>query len=97
MSKKKEEPIVEVVEEVVEAIAAPAAVVYVGRSILQGRLTQYTTYKNGIPPHLANLLEQYPFIRHLFVPADKLAKARKDLNTKGTALNEFNSKLKEVK
>lgn len=77
--------------------AKPAAVVYVGRSALSGRLSQYRIYTNGIPEHLNGLIEQYPFIKNLFVPVAELATARQQLATKGSALYLFNQKLSEVK
>lgn len=75
----------------------PIAVVYVGRTALNGRLVQFTVYSNGIPEHLNSIIEQYQFIKNLFVPVAELATARQQLATKGTALHSFNQKLSEVK
>lgn len=78
-------------------LVKPVAMVYVGRSALNGRLSQFRVYTDGIPEHLNGLIEQYPFIKNLFVPVAELATARQQLATKGSALYLFNQKLSEVK
>jgi hypothetical protein len=71
-------------------ITAPAAVstVYVGRS-LPG-LPQYTIFKGGvIPQNVEKMIAEKNAIKHLIVPVNRLAEARRNITIKGHVLYHF--------
>lgn len=51
-----------------------------------------TIYNNGIPDALEKMKEKHPFMGRLIVPIEDLADAKKEIETKGTALSVCYSK-----
>jgi hypothetical protein len=58
--------------------------VYIGPNLERGRLRQYTVFRDGIPKHLAPLIESRPEISRLLVPAAELSTAIQRAGTAGT-------------
>lgn len=58
--------------------------IYVGPNLGNGRLAQYTVFKEGIPKHLDDVVEKYPLITELFVPVPNLAVAQAKIATVGS-------------
>lgn len=64
-----------------KAKTASPTVVYCGPSI-EGVAKQYTVYKGTLPEQLSAAAEKMPAINELIIPLDKLAEARRQLNSK---------------
>lgn len=72
-------------------------VIYVGPNLSNGRLAQYTVFKEGLPKHLDDVIEKNPVIKDLFVPLKRLADVQSKIATVGTLENQaFLSILKGV-
>ncbi|MNO15518.1 hypothetical protein D3C76_51840 [compost metagenome] len=77
-------------EEVVKKPIPPAnkkestRVIYIGPNLSNGRLAQYTVFKDGVPKHLEDVIEKNPVIKDLFVPLARLADAQAKIATVGT-------------
>ena len=50
----------------------------------------------GIPPKMAGLMEQYPFLGGLMIPVDRLAEARKELKAKGSVMEVLYKRAVEI-
>lgn len=61
-------------------------VVYVGPTIPKVAKNG-TAYVNGLVPKLQETMEKNPIFLQLVIPVDKLAAARKEINTPGSAAN----------
>lgn len=59
--------------------------IYVGPTI-EGIVQTGTAFRGGLPPRLAELVSQEPFLSDLMVPATKLAEARKELRNPESSL-----------
>lgn len=76
-------------------ISSRTARVYVGPSLKNGVLIQYTVFRGEFPPHVAALMEKSPSLKHLMVPTTRLSQARKEVATKGSLLNLYASKVRK--
>ena len=59
--------------------------IYVGPS-LGAMLPRFSCFQGEFPPHVSQLIEKYPTLEKLFVPADQLAAARRDMTDPGSLL-----------
>ena len=66
------------------ASKATKKMVYVGPSV-RGVARQYTVFNGDIPVMLDEFMAEHPTARALLIPADRLAEARRNLETAGTA------------
>ena len=70
--------------------------IYVGPSLSGSRLAQATTFIGGYPALVPNILDEHPWMIHLFVPVTEYSESMKKLTKKGTALYIFANRCKEV-
>jgi hypothetical protein len=61
----------------------PGPQVYIGPSLPDGSLTQYTVFKHGLPPHVEQIKLSTPEAQHLIVPVAELSAARQRLQRHG--------------
>lgn len=76
-------------------ISKTKARIYVGPSLPKGVLARFTAFSDGVPPHVAELMEKSSALKGLLVPVARLSQARKDVETKGTLLNLYASKVRD--
>ena len=65
-------------------------VIYIGPSLVGGKLDQHSIFRNGIPDYLEKDMENCPVIKELIIPVNELAEARKNLMISGTRENALN-------
>lgn len=71
--------------------------IYAGPNLSNGRLAQYTVFKEGLPKHLDDVIEKNPVIKDLFVPLERLADVQSKIAAVGTLeYQAFQSILKGV-
>lgn len=73
--------------------------IYIGSSLKNGLLKQYTIFKDGIiPAYLVDLFNGNDALRGLVVSVDDLQEAKKAMQKKGTILNLYARRVrKEIK
>lgn len=83
-------------EEVAES--APEQLIYIGPPIRKNGIGLRTNqvFIGGHPAYLKSLYTEYPHIKSLFVPVDKLQESLKQIKQTGTALNAALLSLKGV-
>ena len=59
--------------------------IYVGPS-LGATLPRFSCFQGDFPPHVEALIQKHPDLKKLFVPADQLAAARRDMSDPGSLL-----------
>ncbi len=68
----------------------PESTIYIGRSLPNGTLPQYTVFNHGeIPLHLVELVQTRPAIRGLIVPVSELQRSRAEAQKQGTLLHKY--------
>lgn len=82
MSKKNNEKN-ETIKPKVTKVKDSEPVIYLGPSLRNGMLQQFSVFNNGIPAYLAGDIEKCPAIKALMVPIAKSAIARNKLSEKG--------------
>lgn len=70
--------------------------IYIGPSLSKGRLFHGTVFINGLPADAKRIQLDHPWFKQLFVPLGDYAPACKEVAKKGTPLNIFFRKAKEV-
>ncbi|PAQ15069.1 hypothetical protein CD798_08480 [Bacillaceae bacterium SAOS 7] len=75
--------------------STPETVIYIGESLPNGALQQFSIFKNSVPVTLKTHFEQCPAIESLIIPISKLAEARKNLLVKGTVENVLNTQVQK--
>ncbi|WP_338842048.1 hypothetical protein [Paenibacillus glucanolyticus] len=82
----------------VEVPAAPEQLIYIGPPIRKNGVGLRTNqvFIGGHPAFLKALYTEYPHIKSLFVPVDKLQESLKQIKQTGTALNAALLSLKGV-
>ena len=61
--------------------------VYIGPTLPDGKLFQYTTFQAGkLPAHVGQLIEVCPALRFLFVTTDQLSSARIQLRDRSSVV-----------
>ena len=81
--------------ETAKAEALPEAVAYCGPTI-KGVAPQYTVFVGGVPTKLAEVMEEFPVVKALVVPRDKLAEMRVKVEQSGTRENALYKKAASV-
>ncbi len=77
--------------------AAPAQkLIYIGHNLSNGRLAHATVFSGGYPAHVLSLIETAPWLTHLMVPVAQYAEKMKEAAQKGTALNVFLTRSREL-
>ncbi|MEK3784678.1 hypothetical protein [Paenibacillus sp. FSL R5-0810] len=81
-----------------ETPSVPEQLIYIGPTIRKNGIGLRTNqvFLGGRPAHLKDLYTEYPHIKALFVPVDKLQESLKQINQAGTALNTALLSLKGV-
>lgn len=81
-----------------EAPSAPEQLIYIGPTIRKNGIGLRTNqvFIGGLPAHLKDLYTEYPHIKALFVPVDKLQESLKQIKQAGTSLNTALLSLKGV-
>lgn len=75
---------------------APGLLIYVGPTLSHGRLQHAQGFIDGFPVGVQELVDQHSWFRRLFVcPAD-FVEAKKQTQTKGSLLNIYYHRAKEV-
>ena len=75
---------------------APGLLIYVGPTLSHGRLQHAQGFIDGFPAGVQELVDQHSWFRRLFVcPAD-FTEAKKQTQTKGSLLNIYYQRAKEV-
>lgn len=59
--------------------------IYLGPNLKGGALSQYTTFRNGLPAHYGALKEKYEGLDVLIVPISQMQSVNKLISTEGTA------------
>ena len=75
---------------------ANQTVMYIGPTIT-GKIAGNTTFKNGKPRTVEEILKKYPYVEGLFIPVEKIADARKQLADKNSYLAVLYKKAKTIK
>lgn len=70
--------------------------VYIGAS-LKNIVQSNTTFINGIPEALKEKIKEYPFLKKLLIPLEKMPEANQKLREKESALSMLYKKSKELK
>ena len=70
--------------------------IYIGPTLSESRLSFATVFIGGLPPHMADMFEEHPWFKQLFVPVSELDMAIKATKEKGSYLNILYNKAKEV-
>ena len=98
MSEEKKETTVKVpkVEKSRRKEPFDKTVMYVGPTIA-GRITGNTTFKNGKPKAVEEIVQKYPYFEKLFVPLGEIADARRQLADKDSYLAVLYKKAKTIK
>lgn len=80
------------------AVTAPEQLIYIGPPIRKNGVGLRTNqvFIGGHPAYLNPLYTEYPHIKSLFVPVDKLQESLKQITQTGTALNTALLSLKGV-
>lgn len=80
------------------AVTAPEQLIYIGPPIRKNGVGLRTNHVfiGGHPAYLKPLYTEYPHIKSLFVPVDKLQESLKQITQTGTALNTALLSLKGV-
>lgn len=65
----------------------PEQLIYIGPNLPGGALQRYTVFKGGIPLHVAEITENCPEIKGMFVPVNELSAAEQAMRTAGTVEN----------
>ncbi|MPY20640.1 hypothetical protein [Paenibacillus glucanolyticus] len=88
----------EVKAEEMEAPATPEQLIYIGPPIRKNGIGLRTNqvFIGGHPAYLEALYTEYPHIKSLFVPVDKLQEYLKQIKQTGTAINAALLSLKGV-
>ncbi|UHA74464.1 hypothetical protein [Paenibacillus sp. 481] len=68
--------------------------IYIGPTIEDGRIVQYTPFIGGIPEYLKDVIERKPEVRELFVPISDFPLAQMQMLQQGTPLRAAYLKLK---
>lgn len=68
-------------------------VIYIGASLNNGRLHQYSVFNNGIPEFLKEDIEKCPAIKTLMIPVSELGVARPKLTQLGTVEHTLNEEI----
>ncbi|MFS0766039.1 hypothetical protein [Peribacillus phoenicis] len=68
-------------------------VIYIGESLKNGKLEQFTVFNNGIPQFLAEDIEKCPAINSLILPISQLGESRRKLTIQGTMEHTLNSQI----
>jgi|GEM_PF-1257277 len=88
-------------DDTVKAAEAPLVteqLIYIGPTIRKNgaEIRTNRVFIGGHPAHLEPLYTEYPHIKSLFVPVDRLQESLKQINQTGTALNTALLSLKGV-
>lgn len=78
-------------------LVAPKQMMYVGPNIPGGRLRSGQVFKGGYPPWCADLFEERPEIKELFVPVFEVMRVQKKLKEPGSNEARLYQKAKGVK
>jgi len=80
------------------AVEKKETLVYVGPNMSGDLLmTQFSTFRNGLPPHIEEKVKLDPDFKKLFVPVAELAPARNILKNPGSAIaRAFNAVVKSA-
>jgi len=70
--------------------------IYVGPSLSNGLLGQYTTFRGGVPAHLSELVGTNEAISALMVPVGELAEVRARIAQPGTPEHQYFETLRGV-
>lgn len=70
--------------------------IYIGASLSGSRLIHATVFSGGYTEPVKELIKEHPWMERLFVPVNQYTEKMKELTTKGTALNIYARKSKEV-
>lgn len=81
-----------------EEPSVPEQLIYIGPTIRKNgaEIRTNRVFIGGHPAHLEPLYTEYPHIKSLFVPVDRLQESLKQINQTGTALNTALLSLKGV-
>lgn len=75
----------------------PRTVVYVGPNLHKGKLTAFSIFKGGLPPHVKALADAYPEINRMLVPTSDFAAVRKAAEAQGTEEHRVYQALKALR
>ncbi|MCM3567852.1 hypothetical protein [Neobacillus mesonae] len=67
--------------------------IYIGSSLKNGRLEQFSVFNNGIPAFLEEDIKKCPAIKALMVPILQSGESKKKLTIKGTMEHTLNSQI----
>ncbi len=70
--------------------------IYIGPSLSGARLSHATVFSGGYTVPVKELIDKNPWLERLFVPVSQYTEKMKELSTKGTALNIYAKRCKEV-
>lgn len=70
--------------------------IYIGANLSGGRLPHGTVFSGGYPTHILALMDSAPWIANLFVPVERYTEKTKEAAQKGTALNVFLTRSREL-
>ncbi|MGE6379550.1 hypothetical protein [Peribacillus muralis] len=71
----------------------PEPVIYIGDSLKNGKLEQFTVFNNGIPDFLAEDIEKCPAIQSLILPISQLGECRQKLSIQGSLEDTLNNQI----
>ena len=75
---------------------SPGLLIYIGPTLSHGRLQHAQSFIDGFPAGVQELVDQNPWFRRLFVPAASFTEAKKQTPVKGSLLNIYYNRAKEV-
>lgn len=78
-----------------EQVEQNQTLIYVGESLKNGRLHQFSVFNNGIPPFLKEDIEKCPAIKALMVPIAQSGIARQRLTIQGTVEHSLNTQIQQ--
>ena len=78
------------------AVKPAQKLIYIGPNLPNGRLAHATVFSGGYPAHVLALMENAPWLTHLMVPVAQYTEKMKEAAQKGTALNVFLTRSREL-
>ncbi|WP_297038978.1 hypothetical protein [uncultured Dialister sp.] len=70
--------------------------IYIGPSLSGARLIHATVFSGGYTQPVRELIKENPWLERLFVPVGQYTEKMRELSTKGTALNIYAKRCREV-
>lgn len=92
-TKLEKQNVEENVQNTSDSVENPKTLIYVGSTLPQGALQQYSVFNNGIPKTLSDHIDKCPAIAHLIVPISDLHNAQSNMAITGTMENALNQQI----